>query len=206
MPLLLLALLLCRCDSQSKLKQETVKSNQELFPEKFTESYIGERVLQLWEKFLDFNMEDGSLKEILSESYFKLWEEWSFLPKEYITELGSAWSWMEAVESLDYPAQILETRVVDDSTAYVIIKGNFRNPRIDLAFAGDDWVIDDFESAPQSYLNELINDQRKWMIDIDWDEERRGMTEDADLDEELVLGVVVSFREKVEAYFKRYPI
>lgn len=206
LPLLLLALLLCQCDNQSKPKQTTVKSNQELYPEKFTESYIGERVSQLWGKFLEFDMEDGSLKEVFSESYFKLWEEWSFLPQEYLTELGSAWTWMEAVESLSYPLQILETKVVDDSTAYVILKGNFSNPRMDLAFVGDDWVIDDFDPTSQAYLNELISDQREWMSDFDWDEEMRNMKEIDNLEEDEAVEIVNDFRKEVEAYFERYPI
>lgn len=186
--------------------QEVVKLNQELFPEKFTESYIGERVSQMWEKFVEFDMEDGSLKEIFTEPYFKLWEEWSYLPHEYLTELGSAWSWMEAVESLDYPFQILETKVVDDSTAYVILKGNFRNPQMNLAFVGDDWVIDDFDPTSQACLNELIIDQREWMKGLDWDEEMAGMKEVPGLTEEEAVDVVNRFRKNVEAYFAKHPL
>ena len=210
LPLLLLAVLLCQCNNNPQKPQNVPeKTSRELYPEKFTESYISERTLWLADELRDSDpFNDSSFMHVFTERYYLLLKEGLALPGEFVTELPAAWFWIELVEPLCGDLVVTKVEMVDDNQAKVSFDCYYDACGFMLSFVGDDWLIDDIENFSREYLADQIRDEREWLQSLDYQE----MIEEYEVDEELTeeeremfIYCVNSLQEEAEEYFKKYP-
>lgn len=206
-PLLLLVLVMCQCNNrQPEQQNEPVKTARELYPEKYTEGYIGERALHLMELFSDCDGNDDlEYKPLFSERYYDLLKEANSLPKEFITELAGAWLWVYYMEYNDPEQRVTEVDLLDDSTATVMMNGQMGDYGVELSFAGDDWVIDDMPVNTREQLSRIIQQEREWFKSLDFQKMMDEFEDDEAFTKEEYVAMVEWFKQEVDTYFAKYP-
>lgn len=207
LPLLLMVFVMCQChNNPSKPQTEPVKTAREMYPEKFTESYISERTLWLADEVRGLDDRDeSSYKPIFTERYYNLLTEAFALPKEFITELAGAWVFVELVEPLCDDLVVNEVKMLDDTTAQVGFDCNYGKCTFVLSFEGDDWLIDDYGNYSRAYMAEMIHKEREWLKSLNFQEMLEEFEGDEVFTKEEYDEMVEGFREETEAYFAKYP-
>ena len=207
LPLLLMVFVMCQChNNSSKQQTEPVKTARELYPEKFTESYISERTLWLADEVRGLDSDDeSSYKHLFTERYYNLLKEAFALPAEFITELAGAWVFIELVEPLCDDLVVNEVEILDDTTAKVGFDCNYGKCSFILSFEGDDWLIDDYGNYSREHMADMIQNERKWFRTLDFQEMLEEYEGDEAFTKEEYVEMVERLREETDAYFAQYP-
>ena len=210
-PILVLALLMCQCNSQATHNETQRKSPRDQYPEKFTENYIGERAKMLIE-FVPDHVFDQSIKPVFTGDYYKLLEEAWAVPVYDNGVIGeNEWLYYFMTgngdcECSSHPKTILDLKVLDDDSAWVKMNYIHQDHDMVLHFEDGDWVIADFDGT-KDQLADYIREQRDFLVDLNLDsfyDMMKVIFGDSFTKEEAA-AEYDDFKSSVEAYFKKYP-
>ena len=210
-PILVLALLMCQCNSQATHNETQRKSPRDQYPEKFTENYIGERAKMLIE-FVPDHVFDQSIKPAFTGDYYKLLEEAWAVPVYDNGVIGeNEWLYYFMTgngdcECSSHPKTILDLKVLDDDSAWVKMNYIHQDHDMVLHFEDGDWVIADFDGT-KDQLADYIREQRDFLVDLNLDsfyDMMKVIFGDSFTKEEAA-AEYDDFKSSVEAYFKKYP-
>lgn len=210
-PILVLALLMCQCNSQATHNEPQKKSPRDQYPEKFTENYIGERAKMLIE-FVPDHAFDQSIKPAFTGDYFNLLEEAWAVPVYDNGVIGeNEWLYYFMTgngdcECSSHPKTILDLKVLDDDSAWVKMNYIHQDHDMVLHFEDGDWVIADFDGT-KDQLADYIREQRDFLVDLNLDsfhDMLKYIFGDSFTKEEAA-AEYDDFKSSVDDYFKKYP-
>lgn len=205
LPLLLLAIVMCQCNSQSgQQNQPAQKSLSEQYPEKFKAEYIGERVLELCQKLCDCDpSKDNAFNNILTDEYGSVFKESLALPEGIDGDGPGAWLWIEFAGEPCTVYGVIDVNVTDNK-AKIIWKNDDGEDEVALSFVDDEWLIDDIGNCSKKDLKDKILESRKYYQSIDWQELLLQLVERGYSKEDAVQASE-GLKEQIETYFKNYP-
>lgn len=210
-PLMLLALLMCQCSFQTTQNTSDNKSPRDLYPERFTDSYISEKAMKLIDFVPDHGF-DPSIKVAFTDKYYSLLEEAWAVPVYDIGVIGDdEWLYYFMTGNGDcdcssHPKTILELMVMDDHNAWVKMNYIHRDHNLVLHFEDGDWKIDNFDGTLDE-LENYIRDERKQLRIIDWPTYIKAQVDDLKgyMTEKEATDALNEFKSRVDAYFEKYP-
>ncbi len=206
LPLLLLAFVMCQCNTQSGNQNKTNDNpNRTKYPEKFTEEYICTRTSDMASKLCNCDPTNVyAFKNVFTQEYGDLLKEALALPEGIDGDGPADWLWIEFAGELCSLQAITEVKV-DNNKAKVKTGDDENNiDELSLSFVDDEWLIDDLGNCSKKYMKNLIQESREKYKAMDWLElinelEARGYskTEAVEASETL--------RQNIETYFELYP-
>ena len=224
LPLLLLAFLMCQCDSQnSKNKPNENKTEQtktsedpttqakpkekslsDQYPEKFTEDYIGVRTLTLADKLCNCDPSNAyAFNNVFTNEYGELLKEALALPEGIDGDGPSAWEWIELAGELCTLNAATEINVTDNK-AKVVWEGEDGRDEVSLSFTDGEWLIDDLGNCSKMYLKNKIKEFRKYYKSINWLDYIHEL-EERGYDKDDAVEASDNLQKQIETYFEYYP-
>ena len=213
LPLLLLAFLMCQCDSQNSQNKSNETQSQttqnkplrEQYPDKFTEDYIGTRTLTLADKLCNCDPTNVySFNNVFTKEYGDLLKEALALPEGIDGDGPSAGLWIEFAGELCTLLAATDINVSDDKAKVTLDSEYYDKDQVDLTFTDGEWLIDNLGKCSKEFLKNKIQESRAYYKSINWldlihELEERGYDKDDAVDASEGL------KQQIETYFEYYP-
>lgn len=217
LPLLLLAFLMCQCDSQNSQNKPNEAQGQtaqnkpnekplrDQYPEKFTEDYIGIRTLKLADDLCNCDPQNVySFNNVFTKEYGDLLKEALALPEGIDGDGPSAGLWIEFAGELCTLLAATDVNVNDNKAKVIVDSEYYDKDEVDLVFTDGEWLIDNLGKCSKTFLNDKIQESRKYYKSINWldlihELEERGY------DKDDAVEASEGLKEQIETYFKYYP-
>ena len=204
LPLLLLAFVMCQCNFQSS-NEPAKKSLRDLYPEKFTSDYIGERANDLAEKLCNCDPYNVyAFNNVFTSEYGDLLKQALALPQGIDGDGPSSGLWIEFAGELCSILAVTDVKVTDNKAKVIMDSEYYDTDELSMKFVDDEWVIDDLGNCSKKWLKDMIQESRKYYKSINWlnlihELEERGYSK------EDAVEASDNLKEEIEEYFENYP-